>query len=127
MMTMTCLIGVFAWCSADSAAKTGAAENCPRANALRPRRQPYKKRDLRLSRIVISSAGLIDDRLTQNWAVRRFDADRSHHPAVLVLQHVAVEKEGADDIRVAKIHAQAYARILPTGSEVDECESRATP
>src|SRR5579872_6061915 len=115
MMTTTCLICVCVWLSlefAASAANAGAAQNCPRARALSPRRQPCKKRDLRLSRIVNSSACLIDDRLTQNWTVRRLDADPSHHPAVLVLEHMAVKQEGADDVWIAKIHAQPHARIL---------------
>ena len=40
------------------------------------------------------------------------DANRAHHPAVLVLEQVAVIHECADRVGIAKIHAQPHARIL---------------
>ncbi len=37
--------------------------------------------------------------------------DRTHHAGIFVLQDVAVIDEGADNIRIAEIHAQLHARI----------------
>ena len=45
---------------------------------------------------------------------RRIDANRSHHPAVFVFQKVAVVDKGANDVGVAKIHANFNAGILLT-------------
>src|SRR6202042_1365970 len=43
---------------------------------------------------------------------RGFDADRSHHAAVLVLQKVAMIDKGANSVGITEIHAQAHAWIL---------------
>src|SRR5579863_1202094 len=110
-MTMTCLIGVRVPASpaaghfpttpgTELCANAGASVNCPIASTLMPRPprlQACNKRDLRLSRIVLSSAGLIDNRLNKTCAVCRLDADPSHHPAVLMLKDMAVIEKGADD------------------------------
>jgi hypothetical protein len=38
------------------------------------------------------------------WALAGLHPDRAHHPAVLMLQQMAVIQERADDTGVAKIH-----------------------
>ena len=59
---------------------------------------------------MFSSYGLFEASV-ERCSIRGLDADSSHHAAVLVVEKLAVIDEGADDVRVAEIHAQAHARV----------------